>query len=388
MRRALRATSSLCMLGALLCVAACRLLVGIHEKELAVVDGAGGAGGASSSAGGAGHGGGGCSTIGLDHDGKNCGVCNHDCLGGACSGGHCRPVELSVATGPKGVAVDDTWVYWADYGGNYVGGVRKNGKDSKVFADTMAPSWAKPTMVAVNATDIYYAISDEVNPGFADAYVGRVDKASGNFGRFTDDATSTWGLALDASAVFWTNKTGPTVVSWKAFTGEVTSVPASGLAATSIAAHPSYVFYGALAPQRIHRVTRGSLKDEEILSEGNLALGGVDATRFYWCQDGKIFRAPVQASDFAGESEQVGEVVTPVSAARGFAALAIDADGYGYFTVNLSSPNGAVRRFPLNGQGPTSTVVANVAEAQGIATDADAIYWAEESGHIRKVAKP
>ncbi len=46
-------------------------------------------------------------------DGRNCGACDHDCLGGTCSGGRCLPQVLATG-GPAQIAVDGTSVYWID----------------------------------------------------------------------------------------------------------------------------------------------------------------------------------------------------------------------------------------------------------------------------------
>ncbi|MGZ3428311.1 MAG: hypothetical protein ACXVCV_16775, partial [Polyangia bacterium] len=50
----------------------------------------------------------------LASDPHNCGTCGHDCLGGACSGGHCQPmVVASLQDPPYGVAVDANNVYFS-----------------------------------------------------------------------------------------------------------------------------------------------------------------------------------------------------------------------------------------------------------------------------------
>src|SRR5262245_8002876 len=47
-------------------------------------------------------------------DPRNCGRCGHDCLGGACEVGRCRPVVLASAAGKNeaGPLIDRTHVYW------------------------------------------------------------------------------------------------------------------------------------------------------------------------------------------------------------------------------------------------------------------------------------
>lgn len=92
-------------------------------------------------------------------DPKNCGRCGHDCLGGLCVSGKCAAVPLvdwsqtdercrpdgstdtdCYAGTIAGVAVDDTWVYFADSGGQGGQGI---GGILRVRKDVLAPSKAE-----------------------------------------------------------------------------------------------------------------------------------------------------------------------------------------------------------------------------------------------------
>ncbi|MEQ9322851.1 MAG: hypothetical protein RIF41_27045, partial [Polyangiaceae bacterium] len=73
--------------------------------------GTGGAGGTTSSGGG---GAGGCDAD-LQTDPLNCGTCDHDCLGGACSSGECEAVLLADGfTSGGAIDVEDGMVFWAE----------------------------------------------------------------------------------------------------------------------------------------------------------------------------------------------------------------------------------------------------------------------------------
>lgn len=51
--------------------------------------------------------------VNTDSNGKHCGRCGHDCLGGECKAGACRPVLLaSSQTNVDGLAIDTLNVYW------------------------------------------------------------------------------------------------------------------------------------------------------------------------------------------------------------------------------------------------------------------------------------
>ena len=56
-----------------------------------------------------------CNGAKIASDPKNCGACGHDCLGGACTGGTCAPVQLGSSSDAPilEVVVDATRVLWA-----------------------------------------------------------------------------------------------------------------------------------------------------------------------------------------------------------------------------------------------------------------------------------
>jgi hypothetical protein len=67
-------------------------------------------------------------------DGKNCGACGHDCLGGACTAGQCQAVQLAQYTGNlTTIFVGSQYVY-ATTDEGYIGRANKDGSDLKPFA--------------------------------------------------------------------------------------------------------------------------------------------------------------------------------------------------------------------------------------------------------------
>lgn len=55
-----------------------------------------------------------CDSSALDHDSHHCGACGHDCLGGECSAGACRPMVIASFPGPPvlDLTVDAERVLW------------------------------------------------------------------------------------------------------------------------------------------------------------------------------------------------------------------------------------------------------------------------------------
>jgi hypothetical protein len=67
-------------------------------------------------------------------DGKNCGACGHDCLGGACASGQCQPVLLAQYTGNLTTIFVGAQDVYATTDEGYIGRASKDGSDLKPFA--------------------------------------------------------------------------------------------------------------------------------------------------------------------------------------------------------------------------------------------------------------
>jgi hypothetical protein len=95
--------------------------------------------------------------VDLMADGKNCGTCGHDCLGGSCIAGQCQAVELAQYTGNlQTIAVGTQHIYaTTDLG--YIGRANKDGSDLKPFAmPGFASSTLIGTLVAEDGDRVYF----------------------------------------------------------------------------------------------------------------------------------------------------------------------------------------------------------------------------------------
>ena len=62
-----------------------------------------------------------CATADLMTDPRSCGACNHDCLGGSCSAGVCRPFRVSRAdASASSIASNGNGVFWVTKSGSQV----------------------------------------------------------------------------------------------------------------------------------------------------------------------------------------------------------------------------------------------------------------------------
>ncbi|HEY8079991.1 MAG TPA: hypothetical protein VIF62_37930, partial [Labilithrix sp.] len=75
-------------------------------------------------------------------DGKNCGRCDHDCLGGECKAGLCAPITLATGLNdPTGIAADAASLYVTVYGDNAIVQVAKvAGGSNTLSTSTTNPS--------------------------------------------------------------------------------------------------------------------------------------------------------------------------------------------------------------------------------------------------------
>jgi hypothetical protein len=69
--------------------------------------------------------------VDLMTDGKNCGACGHDCLGGSCSEGVCQPIELAQYTGNAEIIYVGSQDVYVTNDEGYVGRAAKDGTDLK-----------------------------------------------------------------------------------------------------------------------------------------------------------------------------------------------------------------------------------------------------------------
>jgi hypothetical protein len=69
--------------------------------------------------------------VDLTSDGKNCGACGHDCLGGTCSGGQCQPVMIAQYIGSSEIIYVGAQTVYVTTDSGYVGRANKDGSDLK-----------------------------------------------------------------------------------------------------------------------------------------------------------------------------------------------------------------------------------------------------------------
>jgi hypothetical protein len=272
-------------------------------------------------------------------DGTNCGACGHDCLGGSCADGHCRPKLVASGFSGGDLAVSATDVYVVDYGsgGRLLRIAKADGSITPLAGGGVRG-------VAIHGADLFWTTA----PTFmgSDGTVSR--SAMDGSGR-TDLATAqaTPGpIAADVSGVYWINfgtmaTTGAVV---RRAPGDSAPVPiAEGLPGpTSLALDAANVYWMTV---------------------------GVDAGR-----DGALYR---KAKSGSGVPMPLAEM-QPNATGSSF-ALAVVAGTLYWAPRGLGNTDGLVRSMPVGG-GPITEFAMDQVRPQAVTADEAFVYWTSAGG--------
>lgn len=100
-----------------------------------------------------------CSSADLNSDPRHCGRCSHSC-DGDCANGMCVPIEFATnQSNPRGIVVDDTYVYWVNTGtpGMADGSLNRQLK-SGGGVETLVAQLYTPWGLARDETHLYFSV--------------------------------------------------------------------------------------------------------------------------------------------------------------------------------------------------------------------------------------
>jgi hypothetical protein len=346
----------------------------------------------------------GCDT---QFDPRNCGVCGHDCAGGACSSGICVPLPAGVlASGqrlPAGIAVDATNIYWVTEGG-YNGPPGKSGGsflNSQLLKCAKGGCDNRPTVLAsglgqpvghadfllpvfVSGSDVYWGAQVEVPDSGFTGQVVRCATGGCNgmpLGLWSAQGWPNW-FTLNGDSVFFALTTGADrnvgQIVRCPFSGcDPNPVPlASGLLVSGVAADSTNVYWADQQQRVLKCAIGGCGGNPSVVATGQSATSAIAATGtyVYWTNgtSGSVW-GPVMSCPIACNNNP-----TPLTPSNSNAdGLAIDSAN-AYWTQPF---DGLVVKCALSGCTTSTTIASGQNSPSAIAVDDQNVYWTTTGSH-------
>ncbi len=327
-------------------------------------------------------------------DPSNCGACGHDCQGGACSAGACGPVTLAVTHGSIGIAIDSTYVYWAD---NEAGAIEKISKSltREGTPSTVASGAPAQNIQAVASDGTYLYWTNKTTSG----QVRRALPTGAALTTLASNQSQPDWIASNGTTVSWTNQ-GSNQVMAVAVTSDGGVAPTQLNATGENGTVPAGIAIDAVNVYYATKTTGGGLAESVPLAGGAISQLGsatyvgiaVDNQNVYWtggASNPSVYQNAKTGSPATEQTIAAGALVCP---------LAVTSDGTNVYFVDQGtsacgppgSDAGALYRVPIGG-GATlpPPLVTGLNDPQGIAVDGTAIYWVTGGpvGAVLKLAK-
>jgi hypothetical protein len=364
----------------------------------------------------------------LTSDPKNCGRCNHDCLGGKCESSQCTPIKLADGLAyPEGLVVSSTSVYVAEldqnrilrFGNTSLGVCVKQPPPKECILTEDPTNVFQPTAMGIDATHVYWA-----NAGFGFAHQVRSCPLEGcgavaaatvaqlgedAFGQVFGNDPLPLELVVRDGQVYWPENNGAAIRSAPATGGGPIStyLESSSFSPLAIAVDDTRIFFtddSHSHPTQIQAVSKTQLDagTAQVVASTNAppyAIALSAAGNLYWTipsiagtGDGLV-QSIVKTSDGG----------TPVGALASaqidpHAILVDDRNVYWLLVGDSATATGMVVYCRLTGcpsEGPI-ILASEQRYPRHLAQDASAIYWSNEGlssssdydGQVWKIAKP
>jgi hypothetical protein len=323
-------------------------------------------------------------------DPKNCGACGHDCLDTTCAGGLCLGTGVTSGTKPLHLVVDAANVYFTDGDGTVNQAPSAGGTLVK-----LASGIGSPYGVAVDASFVYFTSQGTMAGGFTDGAVFEIPiGGAGDGGAPTALATSRprpQAVAVDGKQIYWlepgATSGGGTLLSCP-LGGCPANVPHVIYAAMDLplglALDAANVYVTTSAGGEVLRFSKATGKVTTLVTMQNLPAGiAVANGKVYWATsgDGLIQQVAVTGGASSFFATTMG---TPV-------AVAVDPANVYWNDTNpdVVTTLGPVDSCPIPGCPPKTlaTLVGQDQSAADIAIDTTYLYWIGLGGQILRVAK-
>ena len=326
-------------------------------------------------------------------DARNCGRCNHDCLGGACTASVCQPVVLVEAAGrPVTVVTNGNNVYVADYNG-FVGRIDKTGPPGtlQILYDHTRSSSGEPDSpraLTTDSTSFYF--TSQYDGVYSCPLAGCTDAGPHFFG---PASSSVNGIAVAPDGRLL--GAGQTEILAGSKTG-ILNVLFDTNYGYDMAADNAFMYFtraGSLARADIN--SDAGYTDLDPLRDAFSGFVALSADRVFWTSANNSQPGHVRSLLKSG----AGGITypTPEADIRG---IAVDATQvYWIAAGEAGAKNGALRVCPQTGCAASTKLISNLNIGENVFVDDYAIYVAEYGttasdpggstpGRILRLAKP
>jgi hypothetical protein len=315
--------------------------------------------------------------VNLQTDPRNCGTCGHDCLGGTCEAGACRPVVLATGQSPGTLVVDDTHVYWTVYGNGAqnAGAIRSIPKAGGVIS-IVASDLTAPLVLAASDTDLYWTTGPSGN-------VQTIPKAGGNLRNVATALNAPFGVAYGDETLFVTSSNAAAVYSVPISGGTVTTRAITQPTALAVAVDGDWVYwtnaYFGSTNATVMRQAIDGLSAPEVFAASQTRPSALafDDTYVYWTAWNGNGADVIRRCPKTGCVGEPTVVIGGLQLAGGTNATCITVDDTHVYWTNAGT--GAVQRVPKGGGTPT-ILATNQAGVNCVQDDETAIYWTTFSG--------
>jgi hypothetical protein len=322
--------------------------------------------------------------VNLDNDPHHCGACGHDCLGGLCEAGACRPIILATGQSfPVGLVVDEGRVYWSNFAGGTIGAgsVRSVAKEGGVVS-LVATELTGPTYLAASDESLFWTTGGA-------GTVQTTPKSGGNIVNLATGISAPFGIAFAGGTVYFGGTSVLYAVSPAG--GPVTTLASGQSTVLGLGVDGEWLYWanGAFGNPNstVMRVRINGSAAPEVFAANQTRPTAIafDDTHVYWTAwvgngADAIRRCP--KSGCVGDPQTV---VSGLQLSGGSNATCITVDEtHLYWTSQATS---SVHRIPKGGGTPVLLATGQPA-ANCIQQDATAVYWTNFSGStVMRLAK-
>jgi len=228
---------------------------------------------------------------------------------------------LTTGYGQHGMAVDSSYLYWANLGAGKIQRIPIGGGTATDHVTGLTNPWG----VQVNATDLFWS----------DITAGKIQKCPVGGGSVTDVVTglsAPYGLAITATEIFWADRTTGKIQKCPIGGGSVTDIATGLTNLTGLAVDSNYIYY-AEGGSSIKRIpVAGGTAITLASSQSNIQLVHADDWFVYW---GNLTNDKLQVV-----SKQGGAVITLIDLNNAYGCTTLD----GALFYSSSDAGGTIAR--------------------------------------------